>query len=331
LALDGPALAKEEAAMLIDVHAHYSPRAWTGLMLRINGARRPPDWAAQPDNDDPDQIAGRLRLMDEAGVQMQILSHGIMAPYAENEADAVEAARLCNDCYVELVRRHPDRFRAYVSLPLPHVEASLREMARGLDGLGMAGVTMNCSVFNRSVAEREFDPLYEEMNRRGSILYTHPGGSCICSPMISDYGLNNAAGNPLEDSILALHMIVKQIPIRYPNIRVIISHLGGVVPMLLDRMDHQMRREHLTEAPSGTARRFYYDTVGHGSHAALLAAWKAFGADRILPGSDYPVLLASEPYGETFSYIKDVGLPGDDADRILNRNAPALFGLTGTT
>jgi len=313
--------------MLIDVHAHYSPKPWTSLMLRINGARRSAGWALQPDNDDPDQIAGRIRLMDEAGVQMQMLSHGIMAPYAEKEPDAIEAARTCNDNYAGLVQQHPDRFKAYVSLPLPHIDASLKEMARGLDQLGMIGVNMNCSVFNRSVAETEFDPLYEEMNRRGSVLYTHPGGSCICSPMISDYGLNGAAGNPLEDSILALHLILKQIPIRYPNIKVIISHLGGVVPMLLHRMDHQMPRANLAEAPSVTARRLYYDTVGHGSHAALLAAWKAFGADRIVPGSDYPVLLASEPYRETFSYIKDAGLPEADVDLILNRNAPALLGL----
>lgn len=315
--------------MLIDVHAHYSPKDWLDIMLRIDGGRRSPGWDRFPHHDSQDEIDGRIQLMDEAGVQMQALSHGILAPYAEKEADAVEAARIINDCYAELPRRYPDRFLAYVSLPLPHIDASLKEMQRGLDELGMTGVNMNCSVFNRSVAESEFEPLYEEMNRRGVILYTHPGGSCICSPMISDYGLNGAAGNPLEDSILALHMIVRQIPIRYPNVKIIISHLGGVVPMLLHRMDHQIPATHRNpdEPPSVTARRLYYDTVGHGSHAAVLAAWKAFGADRILPGSDYPVLLASEPYGETFSYIRDVGLPEEDVDLILNRNAPALFGL----
>lgn len=313
--------------MLIDVHAHYSPRPFTDAMLRISGGRRPANWASFPDNDDQDQIDGRLRLMDEAGVQMQVLSHGILAPYAEKEADAVEAARACNDSYAALTRRYPERFAAYVSLPLPHVEASLREMERGLDLLGMAGVGLNCSVLNRSLAEREFEPLYEEMNRRGAILYFHPAGCGICSSMINDYGLTGAAGAPMEDSVLVLHLIVKQIPIRYPNITVIISHLGGLIPVLLHRMDHQIPPAHpnLAELPSVTARRLYYDTVGHGSHAAVLAAWKAFGAGRLLPGSDYPVLLASEPYGETFSYLRDAGLPEPDVDLILNRTAPALF------
>src|SRR5581483_7960426 len=110
----------------------------------------------------------------------------------------------------------------------------------------------------------------------------------------------------------------------------------------LQRMDHQFpgspllgsalsTREgeapRLAEPPSVTARRLYYDTVGHGSHAALLAAWKAFGAGQIVPGSDYPVLLASEPYPETSNYVRGVGLPEADIEKILNQNAPALFGL----
>src|SRR5712692_8021759 len=103
--------------MLIDVHAHYSPRRFTETMFRIDGRTRPPNWRSYPDNDSQDQIDGRIRLMDEAGVQMQILSHGIMSPYCEDEADAVGGARSCNEPYAELARRYPDRFAAYVALP----------------------------------------------------------------------------------------------------------------------------------------------------------------------------------------------------------------------
>src|SRR5579884_2936895 len=163
--------------MLIDVHAHYSPRRYTETMQRLTGGRRPAAWVNYPDNDAPEQIEGRIRLMDEAGVQMQMLSHGILSPYVADEAKAIEAARACNEPYAELVHRYPDRFAAYVALPLPHVDASLAEMRRGLDELGMAGVAMNCSVFQRSLAEPEFEPLYEEMDRRGCVLYYHPCAS----------------------------------------------------------------------------------------------------------------------------------------------------------
>ncbi len=76
-----------------------------------------------------------------------------------------------------------------------------------------------------------------------------------------------------------------------------------------------------------TARRFYYDTVGHGSPAALLCAWKAFGADHLVAGSDYPVLLAFETYRQTFHYIREAGLPSEDVDKILNHNAQIILGL----
>ncbi|WP_410960637.1 amidohydrolase family protein, partial [Salmonella sp. SAL4357] len=81
-------------------------------------------------------------------------------PYADKEADAVAAARLINDSYAALAQQYPGRLAAFVSLPLPHIDAALREMERGLDQLGMLGVSMTCSCFDRSTAEAEFEPLY---------------------------------------------------------------------------------------------------------------------------------------------------------------------------
>src|SRR5207237_8333014 len=148
---------------MIDVHAHYSPRAYTDTMTRLTGRERPRGWANLPHTDSEADVARRLDYMDAAGVELQVLSHGIMAPYAEAEQDAVEVTRACNDAYAELTRRYPERFAAFAALPLPHVDASLSEMRRALDNLGMLGVAMNCSVFERSTAEREFEPLYAEM------------------------------------------------------------------------------------------------------------------------------------------------------------------------
>src|SRR6267378_4572575 len=98
--------------------------------------------------------------------------------------------------------------------------------------------------------------------------------------------------------------------------------------MQLQRLDNQAPRQHpnLPEPPSVTARRFYYDTVAHGSQAALLCAWKAFGADHLLPGSDFPVLLSFETYARTFAWIREAGLPHDDVEQILERSAPSVLG-----
>src|SRR5262249_4742949 len=196
---------------------------------------------------------------------------------------AVATARLINDTYAELARKYPGRFNAVVSLPLPHIDASLREMERGLDQLGMLGVSMTCSCFDRSTAEAEFEPLYQEMNRRGAVLNYHPIQNGICSPMINDYGFTVSVGAPLEDAAIVLHLIARRIPERFPNIRYVVPHLGGIIPMLLQRLDNQAPRQHpnLPERPSVTARRFYYDIVGHGSQAAPPSPWEGLGAPHL--------------------------------------------------
>ena len=319
--------------MIVDIHAHYFPKAYNDALLRIGGRSLPE--AARPRtsrpmrDDDPSGIPARLQQMDDAGVQMQVLSPAASPPYADREADAVEAARLINDSYARLASEYRGRLAAFVSLPLPHIDAALREMERGLDQLGMLGVSMTCSCFDRSTAEAEFEPLYAEMNRRGTVLNYHPIQNGICSPMINDYGFTVSVGASLEDSAIVLHLIARRVPERYPRITYVIPHLGGIVPMLLQRLDNQAPRQHpdLPEPPSVTARRFYYDTVGHGSQAALLCAWKAFGADHLVAGSDYPVLMAFETYRQTFHYIRQSSLPAADVDRILHHNTQILLGL----
>ena len=319
--------------MIVDVHAHYFPKAYNALLLRIGGRSLPeaarPATARPMRDDEPSGIPARLQQMDEAGVQLQVLSPAASPPYAEKEAEAVEAARLLNDCYAELADTYPGRLAAVVSLPLPHIDASLREMERGLDRLGMLGVAMTCSCFDRSTAEAEFEPLYEEMNRRGAVLNYHPIQNGICSPMINDYRFTVSVGASLEDSAIVLHLIARRVPQRYPRIKYVIPHLGGIIPMLLQRLDNQVPSQYpdLPERPSVTARRFYYDTVGHGSQAALLGAWKAFGPEQLVAGSDYPVLLPFETYRQTFHYIRESSLPAADVDAILDHNAQKLLGL----
>src|SRR4051794_26165125 len=158
--------------------------------------------------------------------------------------------------------RYPDRVKAVVSLPLPHIDAALRELRRGLDEMGMIGVNIHCSVLDRSSAEEEFEPIYEEVDRRHGLIFYHPCGNGLCSPLIRDYGLGAAVGTSLEDAAIALQLVARQIPIKYPNITFVIPHLGGPVAMLLERLDNQfsMQRHGLPEQPSVTARRFYYDT-----------------------------------------------------------------------
>ena len=318
--------------MICDVQAHYIPKKYSDFM----GDRFPPrvgvpvktGIACYPVSDSPEDIRGRLELMDRAGVEKQILSPH-HPPYLPDEAECVKGVRMLNDAYADLAHRYPKRIASYVMLPLPHIDAALREMERCLDQLGCVGVNMNISCLNRSIAETEFEPIYQEMNRRGVVLFVHPANSGIFSPMITDYAYSGPVGTSLEDAVFVLHMIAKQIPYRYPKIKFIVPHLGGPIPMLLNRLDKQGVQYHpdVAELPSVTAKRFWYDTVCYGSKAAFGCAIEAFGADHLVTGSDYPVLQTWEDYKETFAYIERLGLPKADANRILHHNAQQLFGF----
>jgi hypothetical protein len=155
--------------------------------------------ARHPVSDSPEDIQGRLELMDAAGVGRQLLSPN-HPPYLPDEADCVAAIRMLNDGYAELAHRYPQRIASYVMLPLPHIDAALKEMERGLDQLGCVGVNMHIICLNRSVAETEFEPIYAEMSRRGAVLFVHPSGTGISSPFIVDYGYRAAVGTSLEDA-----------------------------------------------------------------------------------------------------------------------------------
>jgi predicted TIM-barrel fold metal-dependent hydrolase len=123
--------------------------------------------ARHPVSDSPEDIQGRLELMDAAGVEKQVLSPN-HPPYLPDEADCVAAIRMLNDGHAELAHRYPQRIASYVMLPFPHIDAALKELERGLDQLGCVGVNMHIICLNRSVAETEFEPIYAEMNRRGA-------------------------------------------------------------------------------------------------------------------------------------------------------------------
>jgi aminocarboxymuconate-semialdehyde decarboxylase len=266
--------------------------------------------------------------MDRAGVQMQVLSACPQLPYGEDGKKAAGAARFVNDQYAELAQDHPDRFGAFAALPMPHPEESLGELRRALDQLRMAGVAMNTTVLGRALVEPGYEPIFAELNRRGAVLYLHPAGNSACSPLIANYHLTWMVGAPVEDTISVMHLITHGIPARYPDIKIINSHLGGALPMLLQRADDQYGWEapDTPERPSVAARRMWYDTVGHGHVPALRCAIDSFGADRLLLGTDFPY-----ENGDTFvravDYINDPQVDPNAARAILDQNASALLGI----
>jgi predicted TIM-barrel fold metal-dependent hydrolase len=312
--------------MRIDVHAHY----WTDDYLDLlTGLGKADAGAARGIGaGDGAELDARLRLMDRAGVQMQVLSACPQTPYGGDAKKAADAARFVNDQYAQLAERHRDRFAAFATLPMPHLEESVDEMRRALDELGVAGVAMNTSVLGHALVEPDFEPVFAELNRGAAVLYLHPAGNSACSPLIGNYDLTWMVGAPVEDTISIMQLITRGIPARYPDIKIINSHLGGALPMLLQRADDQYGWEasDTPERPSAAARRMWYDTVGHGHVPALRCAIDSFGANRLLLGTDFPY-ENGDFFGRAVDYINDPQIDPIAARAILDQNASSLFGI----
>jgi aminocarboxymuconate-semialdehyde decarboxylase len=335
--------------MIVDIHAHYFPQEYVEKINELHprlahlmGSRRRPGAGG-----DQAELDMRFEAMDTAGVDMQILSSASNFPYLENKRDAVFLAREANDLFAILVERYPDRFRALAVLPLPHVDASLRELERVLDELGMVGVIIGASVMGRSPCEPEYDPIFAELDRRGAILMGHARQFSLDAPLLVDYPPVNAlAGPAFENTLFALHLLRRQIAQRFPRMKIVLNHLGGALPVLFERMDFAGRILDMQaswvadgsagavvapgsitavhEPPSATLRRMYLETATFGDVAALEAACKTFGADRIVLGTDWP--YSAYDYPGLVNYPKEAAIPERDAVLIL-RNAATLLGL----
>ncbi len=312
--------------MRIDVHAHYWTEEYLDLLIDLG--KSDAGAARGLGAGDGAELQARLRLMDRAGVEIQVLSASPQLPYAEDGEKAATAASFVNDQYAELVERYPDRFRAFAALPMPHVEEALGEMRRALDELRMAGVVMNTTVLGRALVEPDYEPIFAELNSRSAALYLHPAGNGACSPLISQYHLTWMVGAPVEDTISIMQLITNGIPTRYPNITIINSHLGGALPMLVQRADDQYHWEapETPEPPSVAARRMWYDSVGHGHVPALRCAIDSFGADRLVLGTDFPY-ENGDIFVRAVEYINDPRIDPTAARAILDQNASALLGI----
>ena len=230
--------------MRIDVHAHY----WTGAYLDMLVGLGKTDTATQRGigAGDGAELNARLRLMDRAGIDLQVLSAAPQLPYGAYADRASAAARHVNDEYAALVAAHPDRFRAFAATPMPHIDASISEMNRALDELGMVGVTMNTSVLNRAITDPDFEPIFAALDARSAVLYLHPAGNGACSPLVTEHKITWMVGAPFEDTIAAMQLITSGHLQKYPGVKIICSHLGGALPMITRRPTTTSHSKHPT-------------------------------------------------------------------------------------
>jgi predicted TIM-barrel fold metal-dependent hydrolase len=295
--------------MRIDVHAHHLAPEYLACLERLRGPRermRPAGIGSS--------LKERADMLKDCGVDLQVLSHGATMPYFEDKDAAVEAARLANDSNAEVARGFGGRFAHFGALPMPHVDASLAEAERCLDKLGAVGLSLGTQIGDLPLDDPAFEPLWAWLDQRQTVVLLHPQWR-VAEPHLRDYDLAGMVGACFEDTLAALRILLSGLAERHANVRIIVPHLGGTLPLVYPRIVRR-GKAHLL-------RRLWYDTA-NGYGPALACACQTLGADRMMLGTDFPYLT---PLKEHVDYVQQAGLTPEDADTILHKTAAQLLGF----
>ncbi|MFQ5678778.1 MAG: amidohydrolase family protein [Gemmatimonadota bacterium] len=324
-------------AVIVDFHSHYFPPAYLEAIRRgPSNFRITEDEAGNPVLHSPGdynvlvpghrEIGHRASVLEEKGIDRQVLTFTAPGTSMEPPERAAELARVVNDGLAEAVRGSEGRFLALGHLPLNHPAAAPEELGRCMEVHGFAGCMLFSNANGVPLADDRFLPLWEEADRHGALLYIHPTYPAGVEAMEA-YMLMPLVGFLADTTLAAAHLVFAGIPDRYPRIRWALGHLGGAIPYLAERLDRGYEafprcREHLARPPSEVLRGFCYDTVNF-DPAALRLAIEFAGADRLLAGSDYPHMIGSPE--RMIGSIRALGLPAAEEAKVLGGNALRLL------
>ena len=322
---------------VIDFHNHFYPPAYldalrsgtTSVRLTVDAEGNPRlhypgDYnIAVRGHRDIEYRAGVLR---ELGVDTQVLSLTTPGTHVETPATAARLAALVNDAFAAIVRDHGGRFAALATLPLNDPAAAVRELERACTQLGFRGAMLFSNVNGVALADPRFWPLYEAADGLGAVLHIHPTNPVGVEAM-TDFWLMPLVGFLFDTTLAAAKLVFSGVADRFPRIRWVLSHLGGGIPYLAERLDrgfHAFRecRAHITRPPGEILKGFYYDTVNFDPGALQLAIAFA-GSGHILAGSDYPHQIGSIP--AMLQAIRALPIAAGEQADILGGNAARLL------
>jgi len=302
----------------IDVHHHVVPPFYVKEMekeIAATGHPAPP-WSP----------AASIEAMDKYGVATSMLSpmtRVVQDSMTDKSERARTLARKNNDYQAQMVTDYPGRFGNFAALPLPDTDGSLREMEYAFSTLKADGVAIWTSYRDKWPGDPAFAPVFEELNRRKAIVFIHPAAALCCRSI--QPGVADSVVEYDFDVARAVTSFLKNDSIRrYPNIRFIIPHSGGTLPVLANRISEVLpdsRSEKISADIIGQLKLLYYE-VAHATYAApLSAAIKLIPLSQFMFGSDYPIV----PYPFTTTNLDSFGFSPPDLHAVNRGNAERLF------
>jgi len=277
---------------------------------------------------------GRLKVMDAAGIDVQVLSATTPGSQQIKAAEAVSLARKLNDWAADAVRAHPTRFRALASLPTPDPPASAAEARRAVEELGFCGIVINGHTQGRFLDAPEFEPVLATIERLGVPIYLHPTYPPPAVAEVYFGGLERLAAAMLsmagwgwhaETGLHLLRMVMGGVFDRHPGLQIVVGHMGENLPFSLMRADWVLSRLRtgLLSVADIVRQHVHITTCGYTTVPPLQCALSVFGVDRILFSVDYPYADAAE----AATFLAQAPISPVDREKIAHGNAERLFKL----
>ena len=334
-AVAGPAMAAPAGRMTVDCQSHlFVPE----LIAFMEKRRTSPhvyrkdggtfivveDWTRRlmPKHMDVD---AKLADMDAAGIQMTALSINDPGPELFG-ADGPTVARMVHDWIGEITRKHPQRFFGLMTLPLQNMDAALAEAERCVNKLGMRGILLYSNLAGEFPDAPKFRPIFEYAQRADIPILLHPAYPTTYQ-QTKGYEMAAGLGLMFDETIALARIILAGIPDQYPKLKLVCPHVGGALPYLIGRIDHQtmvLKRgaENIHKPPSEYLKQIWFDTVSPISLAIKYGIDFA-GPDRMLYSSDHPWVDPKMILG----LVRGLNLTPEVEAKILGGNAKALFRL----
>jgi len=299
----------------IDIHHHFAPPSWIAevrgrpLLQAANTA-----WTPEKSIED----------LDRAGTAAAMISVTNPGLWFGDAGATARLARACNEYGAKLVQQYPSRFGLFAAMPLPDVDATLKEIAYAYDVLKADGIGLFTSYGDTWLGNPMFRPVMEELNRRKAIVHVHPTAANCCRNL--DYGVAPGTIEYGTDTTRAIIGVAfSGDSTRFPDISFIWSHAGGSMPFLAGRIDggSANAKDRMPGGFLAEAKRFHYDTAGAVNRGALVSLIDLVSPARVLFGTDFP------PGGTNLAVAKalaDLKLFGDkDLQAIERDNAVRLL------
>lgn len=270
-------------------------------------------------------LDAKLATMDAAGIAMTALSINDPGPEWFG-ADGPAVAQLLNDFIAGCVRKHPTRFFGLCVLPLQDMRASIAELDRCVRQLGMKGILLYTNLAGRFPDEPEFRPLFARAVELDVPVLLHPAKP-ITIEYVKGYELTSTLGNMFDNTIALTRLLMSGILDEFPRLKLVCPHLGGTLPYIVGRLDHQVNvlkrgPRTLTRSPSDYLKRIWMDVVSP-LPLAVKFGHDFIGPDRLLFSSDHPWVEPSL----IIDTVHAANLPSASEEKIFSTNARKLFGV----